>query len=266
MPPITADVFLAIPPKNDDATAKVTIFSPAGYNADLSQAPGTEIGDVTALVKAKAAADAVFTLGGKVVAGSPADATLMAAAAKCTGISTHNAIWVLNASLNGQTIQIPVYVDKVGPFVTQQVCLPPPDVPPAMGGAVLGAQLFQADFTINHVFKNAGTTGGYEWAAIFTPYVMDKTGHPNAPLTTEARTYVGLPSSLTLKRAKAKKGVKFAGQLESRGSSRPASGSASTRARRPSRRRTPSPARRASTSPPAGSCRRAASTRSRGRT
>ena len=39
-----------------------------------------------------------------------------------------------------------------------------------MGGAVLGAQLFQADFTINHVFTNAGATGGYEWSGIFTPY------------------------------------------------------------------------------------------------
>ena len=210
--PITADVFLAIP-KDDDATAKVTIVSPNGYDANLTQAPGTEIGNVTAQVKAKQAGDAVFTLGGKVVAADPANATLQAAALRCTGNSLHAAIWVLNASLQGQTIQIPDYVDKAGPFVTQQVCLPSPDVPPEMGGAVLGAQLFAADFTINHVFSNAGAAGGYEWAALFTPYVP-ASGSPNPGGTTEARTYVGLPSSLTLKRAKAKKGVKFTGQLK----------------------------------------------------
>jgi hypothetical protein len=210
--PITADVFLAIP-KDDDATAKVTIVSPNGYDANLAQAPGTEIGNVTAQVKAKAAGDAVFTLGGKVIAGDPANSTLQAAALRCTGNAAHAAIWVLNASLQGQTIQIPDYVDKVGPLVTQQVCLPSPDVPPAMGGAVLGAQLFRADFTITHVFTNAGTRGGYEWAAIYTPYVAGPSGAPNPGGTTEARTYVGLPSSLTLKRAKAKKGLKFAGQL-----------------------------------------------------
>jgi hypothetical protein len=210
--PITADVFLAIP-QNDDPTAKVTIFSPNGYDADLTQAPGTPIGNVTAKVKAKAVANQVFTLGGKVVAASPADPKLQAAAAQCTGNSLHAAIWGLNATLSGQTISIPDYVDKVGPFVTQQVCLPSPDVPPEMGGAVLGAQLFQADFTINHVFTNAGTTGGYEWSGIFTPYVAGS-GAPNGPGTTEARTYVGLPSSLTLKRTKAKKGFKLTGQLK----------------------------------------------------
>ena len=211
--PITADVFLAIP-KNDDATAKVTIFSPNGYDANLSQAPGTQIGVVAAKVKAKAAADSVLTLGGKVIAASPADPKLQAAATQCTGTSSHAAIWVLNATLSGQTISIPDYVDKVGPYVTQQVCLPSPDVPPEMGGAVLGAQLFQADFTINHVFTNAGATGGYEWSGIFTPYVAGPSGAPNAPDTIEARTYVGLPSSLTLKRAKAKKGIKLTGQLK----------------------------------------------------
>jgi hypothetical protein len=204
-------VFLAIP-KDDDATAKVTIVSPNGYDANLTQAPGTEIGNVTAQVKAKQAGDAVFTLGGKVVVADPTNTTLQGAATQCTGHPVHAAIWVLNASLQGQTIQIPDYVDKVGPVVTQQVCLPSPDVAPPMG-AVLGAQLFRADFTITHVFTNAGTTGGYEWAAVFTPYVPGPTGSPNAGGTTEARTYVGLPSSLTLKRAKAKKGLKFAGQL-----------------------------------------------------
>ncbi|MDP9231626.1 MAG: hypothetical protein M3O73_02550, partial [Actinomycetota bacterium] len=43
--PATIDVFLAVP-KDDDATAKLTIFSPGGYSANLTASPGTKIGKV----------------------------------------------------------------------------------------------------------------------------------------------------------------------------------------------------------------------------
>jgi hypothetical protein len=68
-----------------------------------------------------------------------------------------------------------------------------------------------ADFTVSNVFTNAGARGGYEWAALFTPFLAN--GTPNAAGTTEWRTYVGLPSSLTLKRVKTKAGVKLSGKL-----------------------------------------------------
>jgi hypothetical protein len=104
-------------------------------------------------------------------------------------------------------------VDQVGPLVLQQVCLPSPDVPEGSGGAKFGAQLFAADFTIKNVFTNAGTNGGYEWSGIFTPYTPG-TATPNPAGTLEARTLVGLPSSLTLKRVAAKRGFKLTGQLK----------------------------------------------------
>jgi hypothetical protein len=208
----TADVFIAIDP-NADPTAKLTIFSPGGYSASLSAPPGTKIGTVVARVKAKALANAPLTLAGDVLVANPADPAIQAAATQCTHTTTHTTTWVLNTSLQGQTVAIPVFVDQVGPLVTQQVCLPSPDVPEAMGGAKFGAQLFAADFTIKNVFKNAGATGGYEWSGIFTPYTPG-TAAPNPSGTVEARTYVGLPSSLTLKRTKAKRGVKLVGQLK----------------------------------------------------
>ena len=208
----TADVFIAIDP-DADPTAKLTIFSPIGYTANLTAAPGTKIGTVVARVKAKAIAGALLTLAGDVLVANPADPAIQAAATKCTGKTTHSTIWVLSTSLQGQQVTIPVFVDQVGPLVTQQVCLPSPDVPPEMGGAVLGAQLFAADFTIKNVFTNAGATGGYEWSGIFTPYTPG-TSTPNPSGTLEARTYVGLPSSLTLKRATAKRGFKLVGQLK----------------------------------------------------
>ena len=210
--PITADVFLAIP-QNDDPTAKLTIFSPIGYSANLAAAPGTKIGAVVARVKAKALAGTPLTLAGDVLVANPTDPAIQAAAAQCTGTTAHTTIWVLSTSFQGQMISIPVFVDQVGPLVTQQVCLPSPDVPPEMGGAVLGAQLFAADFTIKNVFTNASTSSGYEWSGVFTPYTPG-TKVPNAGGTIEARTYVGLPSSLTLKRTTAKRGFRLVGQLK----------------------------------------------------
>lgn len=208
----TADVFIAIDP-DADPTAQLRIFAPAGYSANLTAAPGTKIGTVVARVKAKALGGALLTLAGDVLVANPADPTIQGAALQCTGKSTHTTIWVLNTSLQGQTVAIPVFVDQVGPLVVQTVCLPSPDVPEAMGGAKFGAQLFAADFTIKNVFTNASTTGGYEWSGIFTPYVPG-TKNPNPAGTVEARTYVGLPSSLSLKRAKAKRGFKLTGQLK----------------------------------------------------
>ena len=207
----TADVFIAAP-QNDDPTAKLTIFSPAGYSAVLTQAPGTKIGAVVAVVKAKALGGANLPLAGDVLVANPADAAIQAAAMRCTGITTNQANWVLNTQLQGQTVAIPVFVNKVGPLVTMQVCLPSPDIPPASGGATFGAQLVLADFTVRGVFTNAAVKGGYEWAGIFTPYTPG-TGTPNATGTNEWRTYVGLPSSLTLAKAKAKKGFKLVGRL-----------------------------------------------------
>ena len=207
----TIDVFIHIS-ADADPTAKLTIFSPVGYDAALTAAPGTKIGTVVARVKAKALGGALLPLAGDVLVANPADPTIQAASTACTHTTTHTSIWVLNTSLQGQTVAIPVFVDKVGPLVTQQVCLPSPDIPEAMGGAKFGAQLTDADFTISNVFTNAGTKGGYEWAGVYTPYTPG-TGTPNAAATVEARTYVGLPSSLTLKRVAAKKGFKLTGQL-----------------------------------------------------
>jgi hypothetical protein len=208
----TADVFIAISP-DADPTAQLRIFSPVGYNANLTAAPGTKIGTVVARVKAKALGGAMLTLAGDVLVANPADPTVQAAATQCTGKITHSSIWILNTTLQGQTVAIPVFVDQVGPLVVQTVCLPSPDVPEAMGGAKFGAQLFAADFTIKNVFTNAGTNGDYEWAGIFTPYTPG-TKTPNPAGTVEARTLVGLPSSLTLKRVKAKTGFKLVGQLK----------------------------------------------------
>src|SRR3954470_8213942 len=211
----TADVFIAISP-DADPTAQLRIFSPVGYNANLTAAPGTKIGTVVARVKAKALGSALLTLAGDVLVADPTNPTIQAAAVQCTKTTTHSTIWVLNTSLQGQTVAIPVFVDQVGPLVRQQVCLPSPDIPTESGGATFGAQLVLADFTVRGVFGNAPSTGGYEWSGIYTPYTPG-TATPNAAGTVEWRTYVGLPSTLTLSKAKAKRGFKLAGKLSIKG-------------------------------------------------
>jgi hypothetical protein len=209
----TVDVFIAIS-EDADPTAKLTIFSPAGYGANLTAAPGTKIGSVLAIVRAKALGGARLPLAGDVLVANPNDATIKAAATRCTGSATHTTIWVLNTSLQGQTVAIPVFVDSVGGLVTQQVCLPSPDIPESAGGAKFGAQLILADFTVTGVFTNAGTQkqDGYEWAGVYTPYVPG-TATVNAAGTLQWRTYIGLPSSLTLRKVKARRGFRLVGQL-----------------------------------------------------
>jgi hypothetical protein len=203
--PATIDVFIAVP-KDDDATAKLTIFSPGGYSANLTASPGTKIGKVVAVVKANQLAGALLTLSGDVVVANPADPAILAAAGQCTPGVTNDTVWVLNASLQGQTINIPVFVRKVGPYVTQTVCFSPPQT------AAFGAQLVLADFTVKGIFTNAAAKNAYEWAGVFTPYLA--TGTPNPAGTIEWRTLVGLPQTLTFKRVKSKPAiVKFAGVL-----------------------------------------------------
>ncbi len=212
---ITADVLIATG-DTDDPTAKLTIFSPAGYGANLSAAPGTKIGRVVAIANLIDLGNAPFPLVGNVLVANPADPALQAAAARCTPGVTNQATWILNTKLQGQTISIPVFVNKKVSLVTLDVCLSPPDVPSGTPGrAPFGAKLVAADFTIQGVFKN-GPRGQYQWAGIFTPYTPGK-GTPNALGTVEWRTYVGLPSSLTLAKAKTKKGIKLVGKLSVNG-------------------------------------------------
>ena len=192
----------------DPATAKMTIFSPSGYTSALTQAPGTTVGKAYAIVKANQLGGSLLPLSGPVVVGNPADPALVAAYSQCKGASdppTPQEVLVLNTSLQGQSIQVPDFLNTVGPYVTQEICLTPPAATPFQ------AQVVLANFTINGVFHNASSAGPYQWSTDLTPYAGNV---PDAASTVEVRTLVGLPSSLSLKRAKSKPSiVKFTGKL-----------------------------------------------------
>ena len=204
----TAGFVITSDPANDPM-AKMTIYSPAGYGNTLTQAPGTVIGKALAYVKANALGGTILPLAGNVVVGNPADPTIMASSQVCTGHTTNQAVWILDTSLQGQSIRIPAYVNVVGPYVIQQICLQSP-VDPAN---TFQAQLVVANYSIKGLFTNATTRGSYQWAADFTPFVPGTTT-VNAAGTVEWRTYVGLPSGLTFKKAKSKASLStFTGAL-----------------------------------------------------
>ena len=211
--PFTADLFIAAS-DTDDPSASLMIFSPVGYAVDLTKAPGTKVGSAVALATIARLGGANLPLAGDVIVGNPTDPTLMATSEKCTGSPTNQAVLVLNLSLQGQSpTPFPIFVNKVGPVTKFQICVPYPEVSSTNPS---GVRILLLDATIKGVFTNASASNGYEWAAVFTPY-DPVTKAPNLAGTIQWRTYVGLPSSLTLKRVKAKRGFKLAGQLKVKG-------------------------------------------------
>ena len=120
---------------------------------------------------------------------------------------------MLNASLQGQTISIPVFVNKVG-TARHSADLPPaagrPDGHAGQGDARCPVRLgrLHDPGRIHERAREASTSG----PGVFTPYTPN-VGVPNAAGTVEWRTYVGLPSTLTLAKAKTKKGIKLVGRL-----------------------------------------------------
>jgi hypothetical protein len=158
---------------NDDPTARLVILAPLGFTATLNQSPGTQIGTLDGSVFAGDLGGAIVPVAGTVVVGDPTNATLMAAAAQCTGVATHQAIWLLNVTAAGQSLPapVPLYVDPTtgGPFsafasTSTILCLPHPSL------ATFKIKLLSATLHIGSVFDNPATPGSYRWTAINTPW------------------------------------------------------------------------------------------------
>jgi hypothetical protein len=183
-------------PQSTDPIAATTIYVPHGYGANVSQPAGTTIGTVAATAFAR---DDGLTLplSGTVVAEDPAAYT--ASSAVCAGIPASQAVWILNLSVLGTTLPVPLYVNPTaGPArslgdYTLSICLPPPDVAAGTPGrAFHGAQLLDSLFTVNGVFTTPTAGGLLEWETLFTPYNPGR-GTPNPAGTFEARAFVPLP-------------------------------------------------------------------------
>jgi hypothetical protein len=197
----TGMTFRVSVPRDDDATAKVTIYVPQGYGGILDRAPGTNLGSVTAQVIAKALGGALLPLTGSVIA---ADPNAPASVNNPCAPGVHAAVWNLVLTAAGQTLNVPVYLDTItqGPEVSfakfkMQICLPSPDVPADQGGATFGAKLIFAQFSVKGVFNNPTARGENVFRGLFTPYVAGS-GTVNPLGTVEARSTTRLPAQLSL--------------------------------------------------------------------
>ena len=171
----------------DDATAKDTIYAPLGYQANLTQAPGTNLGTVDATLILRSGGNATADASGPVVVDSPSNWTPQAA--QCTGTATHEAVWRLDITVAGTPLKVPIFVDhSTGADATFssvkiQFCLAGPIGTPA------GAQLLDAFFDVQGVFTSPANTQPRVWRALMTPYVAGSP-NPNPAGTIESQAVV----------------------------------------------------------------------------
>lgn len=184
-------------PQNDDPVAAMNIFAPLGYTIN-AVAPGTQIGQATASVYSRTTG-LTLPLEGPVTTDDPAKYT----SSPCSP-GMNFAVWLLALSVAGQNVTIPVYVNPTtaSPFSALgsyriTVCLPSPEIPESQGGAVQGAQLLDADFTVNDAVSLPTQRGSYVWRMLSTPY-QPNSGTPNPAGTVESRSFQALPAHVTL--------------------------------------------------------------------
>jgi hypothetical protein len=194
-------------PQTDDPIAAINVYVGAGYAAKLDQAAGTNIGTVDATAFSHTAG-LTLPLNGPVTTDSPGGYTSQSTA--CARTPASAAVWILNLSVAGQTLKLPLFVtptagaeQALGAYKLS-VCLTPWDIPESLGGAPQGAQVLDVRFTVNNVFTTPTSGSLVKWETLFTPYNPGK-GTANAAGTFEARAFVPLPIILGVKASYAKK-------------------------------------------------------------
>lgn len=197
-------------PKELPPTAKLVVYVPGGYGANLTATPGTRIGTATGAAIAKAAGGATVQLSGTISADTPSTYASNPQAQACAP-GAHTAVWLLNLTGSGRTLTIPIFVDPTNGadaalgLYKLQMCFASPDLPEASGGAPLGAQLIEATLDFPAVFTNPPTPGEFVWRAFVTPYVG---GAANPGATVEVRSLAALPAGVILRaKVNAKKGT-----------------------------------------------------------
>ena len=194
-------------PQTDDSIAAVNIYTGA-TNVNAGTA-GTQIGSVDATAFAHDAG-LNLPLSGPVTADDPAKHTTDA----CSP-GANQAVWVMNLSAAGQTLPIPIYVNKTTGAATAlgaynlKICLPPWDVPVGTPGRSFeGAQLLDAKLTLNKILVAPTSAGVGTWEMLTTPYTPGK-GTPNPAATFEARAAIPVPAAIGIKAGYSKKTKKW---------------------------------------------------------
>jgi hypothetical protein len=178
---------------DDDASARLTFYSPVGMQLDLGAPLGATIGSASTRASIGSAGGAVAQLSGPVLVGNGADPAVAAASVACTGQSTHNAVWILAVALQDQPpLNVPAFVDLTtgpeGTFSSSKVvvCFRSPYVPPDQGGQPLGVKPLEANLTLTDVYDYPGTVAALRWTGLFIPYAVG-TKSPNPRQAAESQ-------------------------------------------------------------------------------
>jgi len=203
--------------QTDQQPAQIKIYAPTGYTLNANQAAGAKIGTTTGQVFARDL-NIPLPLEGDVIVDNPMNHLTDPCAP-----GLHTAVWILNLSVAGQTIALPVYVDPTTGASTALgavqliTCLGPADVPVGTPGrSPNGAQLLDATFTVSGVLTPP--SGAAQWLAFSTPYGTGS-GVPNPSGTVETRSLVG-PGSISIAAKvanKRKKDVNVSGRVTQSG-------------------------------------------------
>ena len=214
-------------PETSAPTAKVAVYVPAGFDLNLSGAPNTKIGDATGEVLAKGLGGVKLSLTGAITVDDPAKYASDPVSQACDA-NPHAAVWLLTLSASGQSLSIPVFVDRttgadaaLGGFLLE-ACFASPDVPSDQGGAPFGAQLISVSLETTGVIVNA-PSGSPVWKGFITPYTAG-TGASDATGIVEVRCIEPLPHTITKLKSvysKKTKKVTITGILMAGGKARP---------------------------------------------
>jgi hypothetical protein len=197
----------------DDATFRVVIYIPAGYQAALVPPAGMpQIGTLNGRIQVGAISpDAEAPFDGRILGDNTYTAQEYPTATNCIsglGATNIDAVYILELTASGQTLRVPMYVSTIsgGPeaaFASGRLvaCLPSPYVPPP-AGATLGAKLVLANLTFASLFPNPNTAGEYRWRAFWTPWTPG-TATPNPAGTVETQAVDQIPARVTISRTRA---------------------------------------------------------------
>jgi hypothetical protein len=207
---------------NDDPTAAVVIVAPSGTQLTTSQAPGTVLGPVRAIVKALDLAGADLPLEGQLVVAAPGQVSA-ANQTGCIGAAQPLATWVMVLTAAGQTLSVPTYLVStsgtnlapLGPAFIG-ICLPPPDVPVGTPGrATFGAKVYSAELTVNGVFSKVATGA---WISSWVPYTPGA-GKPN-PAGVVVSPAAVAPGAVSISAKRSGKGAVVSGAVTQAGQPR----------------------------------------------
>jgi hypothetical protein len=189
--------------ENDDATGVATIYSPRGYGVTLKQPAGTTLGGLAGAVKVGGDR---FNVEGTVKTDTPANYV-----SNTCSPGLHEAVWVLEYTLAGNPIRVPIYVDRVTAApesayasARMRLCLESPYVPPPPGRQSVASVVLMA-FSVRSVFTNPRTRGSYPWNGVFVPYTPG-TGMLNQANAAQGSSLVRLPVRLTMSAKRLRRG------------------------------------------------------------